>query len=386
MIRDFSEEKKKELYETLEIVDNKEWKPFMEWCGGRTSEFGVLADKLGISSYTRQIDSYQNRILDTNNSIRNQIDVIFENVAETDHRFAEFLRECAEIVKEQVARIRLMVEVMKLAYEIGLDNVNMLFEMEQNSVNQREEMSLKGRKILLRWLKSKKDIDPSEWEKLCDIIMENQSDMLINMYITNCYSSTDTKKVYAAIKDYYNKHKMDISIDDVKDLDLGEGMDQIQKETFVACWNMLGQMELSKEQIIAVMANIYAESRFSATNAQESYGYTGLYDEYEFKEDDGVGYGICQWTLESRKEQLLEYANNTGGSVYNLDTQLNYFKYEMEEGICAGYWENFLSKETTYDAMYYFMDQIENSQMNNTEERWAYATAIETWSSELELR
>lgn len=26
MIRDFSEEKKKELYEALEIVDNKEWK------------------------------------------------------------------------------------------------------------------------------------------------------------------------------------------------------------------------------------------------------------------------------------------------------------------------------------------------------------------------
>ena len=29
MIRDFSEEKKKELYETLEIGDNKEWKPFI---------------------------------------------------------------------------------------------------------------------------------------------------------------------------------------------------------------------------------------------------------------------------------------------------------------------------------------------------------------------
>lgn len=41
----------------------------------------------------------------------------------------------------------------------------------------------------------------------------------------------------------------------------------------------------------------------------------------------------------------------------------------MEEGICAGYWENFLSKETTYDAMYYFMNEIKNPQMNNTEEK-----------------
>lgn len=46
----------------------------------------------------------------------------------------------------------------------------------------------------------------------------------------------------------------------------------------------------------------------------------------------------------------------------------------------------FLSKETTQDAMYYFMSEIENPQMNNTEERWAYATAIEIWYSELESR
>lgn len=169
-------------------------------------------------------------------------------------------------------------------------------------------------------------------------------------------------------------------------LDLGEGLDQNQKKTFVACWNMLGQMGLSKDQIIAVMANIYAESRFSATNAQESYGYKGLYDNYEYESDDGVGYGICQWTVETRKIALEEFANNTDGSVHDLETQLKYFQYEMEEGICAGYWNNFLEKETIYDAMYYFMDEIENPLVNNTEERWAYATTMEVWYSELESR
>lgn len=86
MIRDFSTEKKEELYRALDVIDIQEWKSFREWCGGRKGEFGVWADKLGISSYTRQIDNYQNRILDTNNSTRNQIDVIFENVVETDRR------------------------------------------------------------------------------------------------------------------------------------------------------------------------------------------------------------------------------------------------------------------------------------------------------------
>lgn len=29
MIRDFSNAKKEELYRTLDVIDNKEWKPFM---------------------------------------------------------------------------------------------------------------------------------------------------------------------------------------------------------------------------------------------------------------------------------------------------------------------------------------------------------------------
>ena len=218
------------------------------------------------------------------------------------------------------------------------------------------------------------------------MIAEQKPDMLVNLYITDCYSSADSKAVMEGIMEYYNIHKMDITIDDVKDLDLGERMDQRQKETFVACWNRLAQMGLSKEQIIAVMANIYAESRFSATNAQEEYGYVGLYDNYEYKTDDGVGYGICQWTLKERKIELENFANAHDGSVYDLETQLDYFQYEMEKGICAGYWDIFLKKTTTYDAMEYFMDEIENPKVNNMDERWEYTTTIETWYSELELK
>ena len=185
--------------------------------------------------------------------------------------------------------------------------------------------------------------------------------MLINLYITDCNSGADAGRVYEVIKDYYKKHKMDITIEDVKDLDLGEGMDQTQRETFVACWNTLGQMGLSKEQIIAVMANIYAESRFSATNAQDSYGYWDLYDDYKFEINDGVGYGICQWTEESRKTELENFANINGGSVYDLETQLNYFQYEMEEGICKNSWVNFLSQNGRNDAVEIFWNSIEIS-------------------------
>ena len=119
MIRDFSNAKKEELYRNLDVIDNKEWRPFMIWCGGRAGEFGVWADKLGISSYTKQIDNYQNRVLNTNDSTRNQIDVIFENVTETDRRYAEIFCGHAETVKEQMARVQVMTEVMEVVNSSG---------------------------------------------------------------------------------------------------------------------------------------------------------------------------------------------------------------------------------------------------------------------------
>lgn len=41
MVRDFSQVKKEELYKALDLIDDREWKPFMEWCGGSAAEFGV---------------------------------------------------------------------------------------------------------------------------------------------------------------------------------------------------------------------------------------------------------------------------------------------------------------------------------------------------------
>lgn len=428
MVRDFTERKREEIYEILDAIDHKEWKPFMTWCGGRAGDFGEWADKLGIPSYTRQIDNYQSRILETNESTRNQIDRIFANVAETDRRYAEIFRNHQEIVKEQMARVQAMTEAMRSASSTGHMRTMLLSEREEDSMSDREKRILSGQEILMRRLEGE-GVSPEECKKICDMIMENNPNMLIDLYITDCYSGVDSDKVYRIIKeyyeehkndekldyaeeilrryltaqgivdaeeqqdiidmiranqpnmllslyitdcyssadskavrkaivDYYDKHKMDITIDDVKNIDLGEGMDQTQKETFVACWNMLGQMELSENQIIAVMANMYAESRFSATNAQESYGYKGLYDDYEYKTDDGVGFGICQWALEARKVALEEFANANGGSVYDLETQLAFFQYEMQ-GEFAGKWEDFLSEPSRDEAVKYFWSSIE---------------------------
>lgn len=215
MIRDFSKGKKEELYRNLDVIDNKEWKPFMIWCGGRAGEFGVWADKLGISAYTRQIDNYQNRILDTNDSTRNQIDVIFENVAETDHRYAEILREYAETVKEQIARIQVMAGIM------GIVNGESTSK-SKNDIYSNEGVSLA--KAVDKWIRNSDDIlknfsqcdketqtaiklldaqicnklgitDINERTKIIQTILDKNPGTFKNLYILNVYSGADYQRL-----------------------------------------------------------------------------------------------------------------------------------------------------------------------------------------------
>ena len=117
----FFKSQKEELYRALEQIDDNEWKPFMAWCGGRTAEFGEWADRLGISTYTRQVDNYQNRVQEINDSTRNQMDIAFEGAAETDRRYAQIFQGHAETVREQIRRVQTMLQVMQSANRNGTD-------------------------------------------------------------------------------------------------------------------------------------------------------------------------------------------------------------------------------------------------------------------------
>ena len=414
MVRDFTQAKKEEIENVLESIDDREWKSFMAWCGGRAAGFGDWADRLGISSYTRQIDNYQNRIRELNDDVRRQVDIAFEGAAEADRGYAGIFRRHAETVREQT-----MLQVMQSANRTGVDIKALVHGMRPQPKGSREERLESGRRALLNHLQARGITDSTVQQEVCDLIKEEQPYMLENLYMADFCGSEDTGAAYdlimeyytdrktemtfmeylgkyrvtdpavqqeiygmitekqpsmprdlyravregsgdadgifSAAMDYYNRHKMDITIEDLEGLDMGERMDQIQRETFVACWNKLGQMEISKDHMIAVMACIFAESRFSATNAQ---GYKGLYNDYEFKTSDRVGYGIFQWTIEKRKVALLDYANDTGGSVYDLETQLGYFQYEMEEGICVGLWPDFLKENNRNVAVENFWSKI----------------------------
>lgn len=89
-----------------------------------------------------------------------------------------------------------------------------------------------------------------------------------------------------------------------------------------------------------VMANLYCESAFIPTNLENSYekklGYTDL--SYTYAVDSGkysnfvrdtAGYGLCQWTYWTRKQELLNYAKKSGASIGDLTMQLNFMKKEI---------------------------------------------------------
>lgn len=263
MIRDFSEEKKQEIFRILDEIDMKDWKPFMEWCGSKAEEFGDWPEKLGISKYTRYVDEYQQSILDLNERARQQLNTVFENVAEIDKRYAEQMRECQEELKEQIAMLHKMTEFMQSLADGGT-NIDVITKGNTNEGDHAEEErkkenkevvfsghgreetrevmpgqetgfvsagvatvleeDIEGRSVVLAYqnkLESGEEIlksyliteditDSNEQEVICNVIKEFQPQMLINLYNANCNSvgtvEESTKEAVEVIMGYYGSH------------------------------------------------------------------------------------------------------------------------------------------------------------------------------------
>lgn len=91
----------------------------------------------------------------------------------------------------------------------------------------------------------------------------------------------------------------------------------------------------------ALMGNLFAESGLQPNNLQNSCegslgytdaSYTQAVDDGSYSDfiTDSAGYGLAQWTVESRKTPLLAYAKEQGCSVGDLDMQLSFLRNELE--------------------------------------------------------
>ena len=154
MVREFSEEKRQEIFRLLDEIDMKEWKSFMEWCGSSVEEFGDWPERLNVSAYTRYVDEYHKKVLEINEMTRQQVNTVFENVAEIDARYAERMRECQEKIKEQIAMVRTMSEFMQSMTD---GNPNMAL-LSKGSVNE-NCVRVENEK------KDKKEFKPFDYEK-----------------------------------------------------------------------------------------------------------------------------------------------------------------------------------------------------------------------------
>lgn len=107
-------------------------------------------------------------------------------------------------------------------------------------------------------------------------------------------------------------------------------------------WSFLMQEISNPYGVAGLMGNIKAESNFNPCNLQNSYekrlGYTdesytkavdnGTYSRNSFCHDS-AGYGLCQWTYWSRKQNLYDTLKKSGASIGDLFSQLSFMLDEL---------------------------------------------------------
>ncbi len=147
-------------------------------------------------------------------------------------------------------------------------------------------------------------------------------------------------------------------------------LDATQTRNLSRIWAFLRVgMGLTAAQASGVLGNIYEESLFSETNAQDKCGYEGKYNtEYQYSTTDKVGYGLLQWTFSSRKQGLLDQAEEMDLSYTDINAQLAYFRSEMC-GEFATVWNQIKNTATAAEVSDIFLREIENPEVKNYDER-----------------
>lgn len=139
---------------------------------------------------------------------------------------------------------------------------------------------------------------------------------------------------------------------------------------------------MTPEGACAVMGNMMAESAMRSNNVEDRSGirdedYTAKIDNdpsYDFGSDGGrhYGFGLCQWTLASRKRALLAFAKSRGVSVGDEDMQVQFCLKELHEDF-PGVWALLVASHNLYECTSMFCAVFENPAVRNTDVRYEFA-------------
>lgn len=125
-------------------------------------------------------------------------------------------------------------------------------------------------------------------------------------------------------------------------------------------WNFLISKINNAFGVAGLMGNIHAESGLNPKNLQNSFNKSlNMTDEqYVIAVDNGTytnfvrdsaGYGMAQWTYWNRKQNLLNYAKTCGSSIGDLEMQLNFLIWELQNGY-RSVWNKLLSSTSVRQA------------------------------------
>ena len=146
-------------------------------------------------------------------------------------------------------------------------------------------------------------------------------------------------------------------------------------------YDRLRRYGLTAEGACGLMGNFQAESAMRSNNVEDRSGvdddrYTALVDAgaYDFATDYGhhYGYGLAQWTLASRKENLLNTARKRGVSVSDEAMQVDFAVWELSNQF-PGTWRLLTSSHDLYECTRQVCLDYERPAVNNIDARYRAA-------------
>lgn len=150
-------------------------------------------------------------------------------------------------------------------------------------------------------------------------------------------------------------------------------------------YNQLVGSGLSPAGACGLMGNMKAESAMRSNNAQD--GMTDMTDEvytvsvdigaYDNFVNDGVGYGLCQWTYPTRKSMLLSFAKDYGVGIGDMVMQLEFCVRELKDWY-PGLWQYLCTTTDTYTAASRVCKEYEQPAVNNIDVRARFAAEFYT--------
>lgn len=108
-------------------------------------------------------------------------------------------------------------------------------------------------------------------------------------------------------------------------------------------WNYFLDKGMSKYGIAGLIGNLDCESALNPKNLEDTYerklgytdeSYTSAVDNGSYSRfvNDCAGYGLCQWTWWTRKQDMLQLAKATGRSIGDIELQLDFLWKELNGG------------------------------------------------------